>query len=118
MGITTRLFVADAEWGWRRLALNAGYLAFHGALPLPEFADQTITVAFAHVEVKGPRVIRLLRVERARWRFDLQGEFDSKFARAESHSKYWPRTVAEVFEARQFSATELESLLRHLGVTS
>ncbi len=114
MGVTTRLFVSDDEGGWRRLALNAGYLTSHGALPLPEFAGQTITVAFAHVEVRGHRVLKLLRVERARWRFDAQGCFDQGFFREEIRARYWPRTISEVAVGDPFSAAEVESL-RLLG---
>jgi len=117
MGVTTRLFVSDDEGGWRRLALNAGYLTSHGALPLPEFAGQTITVAFAHVEVSGPRVVRLLRLERVRWRFDQHGNFDGEFDKEASRLKLWPSTFTEVFDGRQYCGTEVESLLRHLGVT-
>jgi len=116
MGVTTRLFVADDEKGWRRLALNSGYLASHGALPLPEFAGQTITVAFAHVEVQGPRVLKLLRVDRARWRFDAAGHFDRVFAEIQATHKYWPRSVSDVQDARPFHEGEIASIRQRLDI--
>lgn len=114
MGITTGIFVADAERGWRRLAWNAAYPASLGALPLPEFADQTVTVAFAHVEVEGPRIVRLLRVERLRWRFDDAGEFDRRFVQMQLHYKFWPRSMAEVWDGQGFNKEEIEAIRHQL----
>jgi len=114
MGITTRLFVSDAEGGWRRLALNAGYLASYGALPLPEFADQTITVAFAHVEVEGPRIVRLLRVERLRWRFDDAGNLDQEFVVRQLRYKFWPCSIVEVWDGQGFNKEEIEAIRHQL----
>ena len=85
-----------------------------GALALSEFANQRITVALAHVEVKGPRVIRLLRVERLRWGFYAEGTFDEQFSNLQMHRRFWPRSMEDVQECQPFGKEEIEAILQQL----
>lgn len=116
MGFTTRLFVAHPEGGWKRLPLSGGFLAWHAGLLLPEFADQTIVVVFAHVEMDRWRVIRLLRLEKARWKFDQAGEVDQMFLREEERLRFWPGTKAEMTESYELTAIDVQQIKRLLNI--
>lgn len=74
---------------------------------MPEFANQTVVVAFAHVEVDRWRVLRLLRLESARWRFDHLGKFDTGFMGKEEQRQFWPGTKPEMTKCYELSAADI-----------
>lgn len=116
MGFTTRLFIARPEGGWKRLPLSAGFLAWHAELSLPEFSGQKIVIAFAQVEVDRWRVIQLLRLEKARWKFDQAGIIDQGFLKEEARRQFWPGTKAEMTECHDLSDTDVEQIEQLLGI--
>lgn len=116
MGVTTRLFVAQSEGRWKRLPWNSGYLAQFAGLPLPEFAGRTLVIAFAHVEVDRWRVLRLLRLEHARWRFDRAGRMDQVFLREEARRRLRPSTKSEMTENHELCAHDIQQIEQLLGI--
>lgn len=116
MGTTTRLFFADPKRGWRRVAWVKGYFVYHGAEALPSYAEQTIVVAFAHIEIDRYRVIQLLRLERAQWRFDTGGFFDQAFALEETRRRFWPTNSNEVEEEFIFTQNEIDLIRKFLHI--
>ena len=116
MGVTTRLFLLDPEQGWQRIPMNQGVFVHHGAEPLPKYACLTLVVAFAHVEVDRWRVLRLLRLERARWRFDQTGIIDQVFLKEEERRRFWPSTKSEMTESHEFCASDIQQIEHLIGI--
>lgn len=118
MGTTTRLFFADPERGWRRVVWVEGYLVYHGAEAMLRYANQTIAVAHAHVEVDKHRVINLLRLEYSRWRFDDDGFVEQSFLRNEARKRLWPSNRDEILEQFALDQINIEAIHGALQIYS
>lgn len=116
MGTTTRIFIADPVKGWRRVPWNHAICWYIGAEALPAYAEQTIVVAFAHVEVDRHRVTQLFRLERARWRFDGNGRVDQAIVKDWERKRYWPASSSEVQERYSFNQTETDCIRCMLNI--
>lgn len=116
MGFTTRLFIADPVRGWRRIPLNLGIFIYIGAETLPAYADHTIVVAFAHIEVDRHLVTQLIRLEHARWRFDSAGTVDQAFLQTETKRRFWPTNRDEAEEKFTFTQAETDCIRKLLNI--
>ena len=116
MSVATRLFVPDPKRGWRRLSLLKACSAYNNQTPIPEYSNQAITIAFAHVEVIQRRVVKLLDIDYDLWRFDSQGVFDVNYWAERQHRRYWPVSMADITESNVNAAGAIQSICRNLGV--
>lgn len=71
-----RFLVDDPVLGWRLFSLERALLAYQGDLKLPEYTGCALRIAFAHVEVVGGHLTRLMRLECSEWLLDGEGRVD------------------------------------------
>lgn len=117
MGASIRLLIADPVVGWRKLPMPKAMQVYRGESCLPEFANKTVVVAIAHLEVEGQKVVRLVRLERTEWPFDAGGRVDQNAVHAGLRMKMGDSVSGKRAGAGpMFSDADTRAICRVLGL--
>ena len=71
-----RFLIDYPEKGWQLYPLNKAQLVYQGKQGIIEFANQSIRVSYAHIEIDKANHIELKRLEFLGWQMNAEGYVD------------------------------------------